>query len=97
MADEQFRQLVIGTRALGLCAQRVFNPLLQQPTAYGTVSGVQLRWAHRLKVCVPSHEMTLKKKYARNVWHFSVFGMFRGPNFLLQFLGFLASLSVFGR
>ena len=27
VADEQFRQFVIGTRASGLCAQRVFNPL----------------------------------------------------------------------
>jgi len=27
---------------------------------------------------------------------FSVFGVFHGPNFLLQFLGFLTSFSVFG-
>jgi hypothetical protein len=29
VTDEQFRQFVIGTRACGLCAQQVFNPLFQ--------------------------------------------------------------------
>ena len=37
-----------GTQADGLCTKRTFCPLF--PSSH---SGVQLRWAHRLKVCVP--------------------------------------------
>jgi len=38
-----------GTRACGLCAQRVSNPLPRQSTYPAILSGVKLRWAHRLE------------------------------------------------
>src|SRR5207237_3441790 len=45
-----------GTRASGLCAQRVCNPLhLIHAFRLTRDSGVKLRWAHRLAVCVPWH------------------------------------------
>jgi hypothetical protein len=37
-----------------------------------------------------------KENMAGTFGIFSLFDVFRGPNFLLQFLGFLASFSVFG-
>ncbi len=42
-----------GTQADGLCAQRVCNPLRHVICGPSPLSGVKLRWAHRLSVCVP--------------------------------------------
>jgi hypothetical protein len=44
-------------RPLACALSGFLNPVLYATRAKDYVSGVQLRWAHRLEVCVPIHGM----------------------------------------
>jgi hypothetical protein len=58
----------------GLCAQRSYTPLnhYKVDTAKIIDSGQNVRWAHRLKVCVPARQMLTRAAEAEQPKRFEV-------------------------
>jgi len=53
------RRMLLGTGACGLCAQRVSKPADLNNPRKGHISGVKLRWAHRMEIWVPRKRFAL--------------------------------------